>query len=735
MTGSRAAHPLLISLANIKFDLRSKASNHLFLLLALLPIPAFIERDSKTRGVLDARLMHECLDFITLPLKKAAEIGVMMSDPMGALRYCFTPLAAYIADTPEAATIAAVAGKTSPVTMASYKEFGDPSRQPPRTAISTLTQLISIESSGIAATDIKAYAAEAMKFRLSGVNKPFWRNWPLAHPDVFLTPEPLHHWHKQFWDHDVKWCIRVLTGPEIDFRFCVLHPSTGYRQFPEGIANLKQVTGQEHRDIERYLVGVIADAVPRPFLLAIRALMDFRYLAQAHQISEAECTKIEKSLALFHEHKQAVLDAGARRGKKNKLINNWYIPKLELFHSVVPSIRNCGVSIQWSADVTERSHISEIKIPSRATNNQKYEAQIVRHLDRAEKCRRFDLATSLRDPGEQQAVNEVMEQVACHSSDQLEGDDTSIRRLVGFLPTQVNYFAQAAALVKGESPSAPLPHRTFAVRDAAFHLSRDPSHRRVTIEDAAKMFDLPDLPAALAQYAHRVRSGHAHHTVGGRRQLSSNAPLSFNAVDIWVTMQVQGKAYHYPHNPLPPQTVNASPASASAGWLHGRHDPVIVNVDPSSRWPSDGLKGKFSSFHRYYQPDADLGHIVAELEVIMRIIPSRETPLMLQENPFVAYVRRFDIVPQFNHATGTTGPYPKSATALHILRRAFRADNSQLGDVVPLHQLRGLVSLIPRFGAKADRRLSKMNSLACSNEFWLNKYFNKELFYTLSVAN
>ena len=316
--------------------------------------------------------------------------------------------------------------------------------------------------------------------------------------------EPLHHWHKQFWDHDAKWCIRALGGPEIDFRFSILHPSTGYRQFPEGIAKLKQVTGREHRDVERYLIGVIANAVPRPFLLAIRALMDFRYLAQAPQISEAARTKIEKSLALFHENKQAILDAGARRGKKNNPINDWHIPKLELFQCVAPSIRNCGAPIQWSADVTERAHITEIKVPSRAANKQKYEAQIVRHLDRAEKCHRFDLATSLQDPEDRQAVIEAMELIV-GGSDQAESSNT-IQRLA-FASSQVNYFALAAALRKGEIPSAPVPHRTFAVRDAAFHLRRDPSYRRVAIEEAAKIYNLPDLPAALVPRPNEMRLG------------------------------------------------------------------------------------------------------------------------------------------------------------------------------------------------------------------------------------
>ena len=88
MSGGRVAHPVLISLANIDSGLRSKASNHLYLLFAILPILKFLEADKKVKGVLEARLFHECLAYITQPLKKAAEIGIMMLDPAGLLRYC-----------------------------------------------------------------------------------------------------------------------------------------------------------------------------------------------------------------------------------------------------------------------------------------------------------------------------------------------------------------------------------------------------------------------------------------------------------------------------------------------------------------------------------------------------------------------------------------------------------------------------------------------------------------------
>ncbi|KAG2149227.1 hypothetical protein DEU56DRAFT_729632 [Suillus clintonianus] len=125
LTGNRVAHLLLISLANIHMNTRLKSSSNTFLLTALLPVPKFVHRKKQMKGVLQDRLVHQCLDVVLEPLKSAAQLGIMMSDPIRHSHYCFTPLASYIADTPEAMMLACVGGKTSPVTMAMYKQFGD----------------------------------------------------------------------------------------------------------------------------------------------------------------------------------------------------------------------------------------------------------------------------------------------------------------------------------------------------------------------------------------------------------------------------------------------------------------------------------------------------------------------------------------------------------------------------------------------------------------------------------
>jgi hypothetical protein len=68
---------------------------------------------------------------------------------------------------------------------------------------------------------------------------------------------------------------------------------------------------------------------------------------------------------------------------------------------------------------------------------------------------------------------------------------------------------------------------------------------------------------------------------------------------------------------------------------------------------------------------------------------------------------------------------------MYLLKRARRNDGASMGDVVPLSQLRTLINLVPRFGAKADNRLTMETALEYCAEFWLNKYFDKELFYAL----
>ena len=387
MTSNRMAHPLLISLANIDASVRSKTSLHGYLLLGLLPIAKFLHKDTRVHSLMQDRLTHEVLNKILSPLKTAATIGIMMNDPTGNLHYCFTLLASWIADTPKESLLASTSPKASPVTTAMSKQFGDPFRHPVRTAAVTLAAIQSA-CDECSLLDYKEFLKIIKRLGLNGVIELFWKTYPLLDPSEFLTPEVLHHFHRFFWDHDVKWCITAIGAAELDFRFSLLQTAVGYCAFADGISALKQVTGRDHHAVQRYIVGAIAGSVPRWFLIAIQALLDFRYKAQAPAFTDYSLANLANSLQEFHDNKDAIVQVGARK-------DSWAIPKLELLQSVISSIRLSGPIMQWSADITEHAHVQEIKVPAHAGNNQNYYSQIAWHLDRSEKCFRFDLATHL----------------------------------------------------------------------------------------------------------------------------------------------------------------------------------------------------------------------------------------------------------------------------------------------------------------------------------------------------
>jgi len=594
MTGDRVAHPVLLSLANIHMGVRMKSSNRAFLLVALLPCPKFITKDKGFRGVLENRVIHLCLDVVTNPLKLAARAGRMMADPRGYSRFCFTALASYMVDTPEAAMLAGVAGKTSHLTMADYRKFGDHIRQEPRTASTTLAQLAMLATT-IDPLDLPAYVPAAKGIRLNGVHLPFWRDWFLqtppgssmqilmADPCRFLTPEPLHHWHKQFWDHDMKWSIRAVGAEEIDFRFSTLQPITGFKHFKDGVSTLKQVTGRTHRDIERYIVGVIAGKAPPSFVIAIRALMEFRYLAQSRQLDDNSLLRISASLQLFHKHKQTILDIGARVGKGNKRMDHFQIPKLELMHGVVPSVIESGAVIQWSADRTEHAHITEIKVPGRSGNNQDHNPQICRWLDRSEKHRNFSLALHLL----------VSETDPTGTPDDEEPEDTDPNDQiddVSLATAPLDLFAQAIQLSTSISPSTPLPLRTFCTGDTAFRLNRHPDLTQLTVDEVAAKFKLPDLRPALADYIQRARDLRSStFKIGQRRLARANAELPFDHLRVWYSTRVQVRSTDST-DVSDSRRVCAEPPSVQ--WPFGRYDTVLLS-DGST--PGQGLHGTTSS--------------------------------------------------------------------------------------------------------------------------------------------
>ena len=85
---------------------------------------------------------------------------------------------------------------------------------------------------------------------------------------------------------------------------------------------------------------------PPVFILCIRALSNFRYLAQLHLIDDHSLSDISDALALFHQHKQAILNAGARVRAENNPLDHFFIPRLELLIMIqMPADLQCVLAV------------------------------------------------------------------------------------------------------------------------------------------------------------------------------------------------------------------------------------------------------------------------------------------------------------------------------------------------------------------------------------------------------
>ncbi|KAG1843264.1 hypothetical protein DFJ58DRAFT_844372 [Suillus subalutaceus] len=290
----------------------------------------------------------------------------------------------------------------------------------------------------------------------------------------------------------------------------------------------------------------------------------------------------------FHANKHAIIAAGVRQGKGGKVIDNWQIPKLELMQSVISSICNSGVIAQWSADVTEHAHITEVKDPARASNNNNYNPQICRYLDRAD-----NLLDCSEDSGVVWEDNAEEDEEIDEDVNDFPAELLSPSRRPGQPCPITNYFLIAKILQEKEIGSVPIPLRSFVIGRTALNLAYTPSIKHATVDEIAIMFGLPDLRLALADFV-------------VLEELRMTDELPFDQVPVWFKIRLQETEFHNPH---------------------GRYDTVIIQTSSGGHsWPASGLSG----------------HSIAQIRLVIRPL-GRRGAQWAWEDKFLTYVQRFNI--------------------------------------------------------------------------------------------
>ncbi|KAH8987547.1 hypothetical protein EDB86DRAFT_3065710 [Lactarius hatsudake] len=523
---------------------------------------------------------------------------------------------------------------------------------------------------------------KAKELSLSGVHLPFWRDWYMADPYHFLVPEILHTCHKFFYDHPLQWCINAIGALEFDSRFKSLHPRVGFHHFGNGVMHVKQMTGREHRDIQRSIVAVIAGTVPPHFLCAIRALVDFIYQVQSPLLTESAIVKFVDALQKFHDEKEAIIAAGVRMGSKGP-IDHFNIPKLEILHHFACSTKMMGVPIQWTADVTECLHITEVKHPFRATNHRNFEEQCTRSLintrilDRLERVHLFDLICSFLVNGNLKHENPA----AAEAVLAVEQDPDTAHSLTATAHEMI---------VTSRRPTANYFLNGFVSSDSltAFHLNKTPDVTSISISDTANLYALQDFWPALGDFTR----GLSHQQCRGRRISRGHPDVGFDHIRVWFRFKIQLRSTHDRHVVVPAQTVQALPLSKK--HPQGLCDAVLIHTH--------GDAGD-ESFQVFANSNVSIETQVVQVRMVFQPI-SREQPSE-SIHPLLCYVQKFS----FTGRRAEDGTRLKEQNVgMYLVRRQFRAptvgsgERMRMGDITPIIDIARAVDIVPVYGARMD---------------------------------
>ena len=127
------------------------------------------------------------------------------------------------------------------------------------------------------------YATACADAGIKPIVQPFWENLPFADIYLSITPDVLHQLYQGVMKHLISWVIEAFGEKEIDARCWCLPPNHNIHNFSKGISSLSHLTGKEHANMCRVLLGLIVDlklpcnTSPLPLIRAVRALSSFDF--------------------------------------------------------------------------------------------------------------------------------------------------------------------------------------------------------------------------------------------------------------------------------------------------------------------------------------------------------------------------------------------------------------------------------------------------------------------------
>ncbi|TFK59907.1 hypothetical protein BDN72DRAFT_905430 [Pluteus cervinus] len=612
-----------------------------------------------------SNLFHFCVDLILEPLKAVGENGTPMRGADGIWRRCHPIFAMFVGDYPEQTLVACVKKGECPICIAPASQLGSLIHHAAYRNITRVRNALKTLPNGAT-----LYCQSCTAAGIKPVQHPFWEHLPYSNIYHSITPDILHQLYQGLVKHLVAWLQVIYGDAEIDARCRRLPPNHHVRLFLKGLSPLSRVTGKEHLQIMRILLGLVIGAKPlcphtpeqvRNIIRSVRSLIDFVMLAQYPIHTRSTLNDLCDALSDFHAPKKVFIQLGVQA--------DWMIPKLHMLEHYADMIQFYGTTDNYNTEYTERLHIDMVKEAYQSTNMKDEFPQMTLWLERREKI--------------------------------FQHDET------------IRWCLQNSTIY-----NPPPPTITSLLRPA-WHLTMTkwPTVRRVSVETLVMNYGAVDFIPSLSRF------------ITSRQQ----PQLSWRQVEAeaWrITIDDDDfdfPVYHYLKfaidEGLTSQTVDILHTKPAREDKHGNilpapsFDPALV---PSSR--GRGLKAyqvvqiraiftlPQALIQEYFNDDPDFRDSANTSDSPMQSNPS--PPIHL------AYVELF-----------TKFEAPDPITGLFRIKQLLH-DNGhhQVARIIPVSQIKHSIHLFPKFGTQADPNWTSSNVLDRSSEFFVNEISDRKLY-------
>ncbi|KAF8224104.1 hypothetical protein L208DRAFT_1513386 [Tricholoma matsutake] len=547
-TGHNEYWPVYLSIGNIHNNVR-RAHRNGVVLLGFLAIPKSTHefRDDASFHKFHHQLLHSSLAKILESLKPGMTMPEVVHFPDGHFRKVIYGLGPYITDYLEQALLACIVQGWCPKCTAPANDLNSGQY---------------VHHSQVHAELLAEEFELGMLWDEYGLVGDIVVHFsPLSDINELLSLDLLHQLIKgAFKDHLVTWVNDYIKAEYLaseaqkildDIDRCIaLAPSfAGLRRFPKG-QNFKQWTGDDSKALMKVYLPAIEGHIPDEMVQAMRAFLEFCYIARRDIHDTHSLTALDDALQQFHHHREIFRTSGVHA-------NSFNLPRQHSLIHYVKLICAFGAPNGLCSSIMESKHIKAVKEPWRCSSHFKALGQMLLTNQRLDKlaAARIDFAdhemlkgTSDSNPDPPHLINEDPLNNETNKPDSNTDDE--------------------------DDDDGDVDGPTVQAHVDLAKISFYP-------EDIATEIEQPDLPDLIQQFIYNQQ--HPDHCSDTS---VSALPTFYGKITIYPSAVA---TFHAPSDILGIGSMHRERMHAVKSWRKGpgHYDTIFINTDPSV----EGMKG------------------------------------------------------------------------------------------------------------------------------------------------